>query len=64
MLYFSRLTNDMKKALRSGWTLEETLERILMGAEFSLPSTDPRAPFMEGRHRYNVRRTYLSMRGA
>jgi cyclase len=64
MLYFSRLTNDMKKALSSGWTLEETLVRITMGAEFSLPSSDPRASFMEGRHRYNVRRTYLSMRGA
>jgi cyclase len=63
MLYFSRLTNDMKKAMSSGWSLEETLERIPMGAEFSLPSSDPRAPFMEGRHRYNVRRTYLSMRG-
>jgi cyclase len=63
MLYFSRLTNDMKKALSSGWTLEETLERIPMGGAFSLPSSDPRARFMEGRHRYNVRRTYLSMRG-
>lgn len=64
MLYFSRLTNDMKKALSAGWTLEETLQRIPMGAEFRLPSTDPRAPFMEGRHRYNVRRTYLSMKEA
>jgi cyclase len=64
MLYFSRLTNDMKKALSSGWTLEETLERIPMGEAFRLPSSDPRAPFMEGRHRYNVRRTYLSLAGA
>ncbi len=64
MLYFSRLTNDMKKALSAGWTLEETLDRIPMGEAFRLPSSDPRAPFMEGRHRYNVRRTYLSLTGA
>jgi cyclase len=64
MLYFSRLTNDMKQALSAGWTLEETLERIPMGEAFSLPVSDPRAPFMEGRHRYNVRRTYLSLTGA
>jgi cyclase len=64
MLYFSRLTNDMKQALSAGWTLEETLERIPMGEAFALPVSDPRAPFMEGRHRYNVRRTYLSMKGA
>lgn len=64
MLYFSRLTNDMKRALNAGWTLEETLERIPMGKEFALPAADPRAPFMEGRHRYNVRRTYLSLTAA
>jgi hypothetical protein len=50
----------MKKALSAGWTLEETLDRIPMGEAFRLPPSDPRASFMEGRHRYNVRRTYLS----
>jgi hypothetical protein len=25
ILYFSQLTNDIKKALSAGWTLEETL---------------------------------------
>jgi cyclase len=60
MRYFSQLTNDMKKALSAGWTLEETLDRIPMGEAFRLPPSDPRASFMEGRHRYNVRRTYLS----
>ena len=63
MVYFSGLTNDMKQALNAGWTLEETLERIPMDAAFRLPPSDPRAPFMEGRHRYNVRRTYLSLTG-
>ena len=63
MLYFSRLTNDIKKALTAGWTLEETLHRTPMGDTFRLPPSDPRAPFMQGRHSYNVRRTYLSLAG-
>ncbi len=63
MDYFSRLTNDLKRALREGWTLEETLARIPMAEEFRPPPADPRAPFMEGRHRYNVRRSYLSLTG-
>lgn len=63
MLYFSRLTADTKRAVREGWTLEETLARLPLGEEFSLPPSDPRAPFLEGRHRYNVRRTYLSLTG-
>jgi len=64
MLYFSELTNALKKALSAGWSLTETLARVPMGEAFRLPDTDPRAPFMEGRHRYNVRRTYLSLTGA
>jgi len=63
MTYFSQLTNDMKRALKAGWTLEETLERIPMDEVFRLPPADPRSSFMEGRHRYNVRRTYLSLTG-
>jgi len=61
LLYFSQLTNDIKKALSAGWTLEETLERTPMGEAFRLPPSDARAPFMQGRHSYNVRRTYLSL---
>ena len=61
LLYFSQLTNDIKKALSAGWTLEETLERTPMGEAFRLPPSDARAPFMQGRHTYNVRRTYLSL---
>lgn len=64
MLYFSELTNEMKRAVASGWSLEETLARVPMGEAFRLPATDPRAPFMEGRHRYNVQRTYLSLTDA
>ena len=62
MLYFSQLTNDIKKALSAGWTLEETLDRTPMGEAFRLPLRI-RAPFMQGRHSYNVRRTYLSLAG-
>ena len=62
MVYFSRLTNDMKRALNAGWTLDETLDRIPMDEAFRSPRGPP-APFMEGRHRYNVRRTYLSLTG-
>ncbi len=61
VFYFSQLTSDVKKALGAGWTLEETLKRTPMGEAFQLPPSDPRAPFMEGRHSYNVRRTYLSL---
>jgi cyclase len=63
MIYFSQLTNAIKKALSAGWTLEETLQRTPMGEAFRLPRSDPRAPFMAGRHSYNVRRTYLSLGG-
>ena len=63
MAYFAQLTNDVKKALGAGWTLEETLSRVPLGEAFRLPPSDPRAPFMAGRHRYNVRRTYLSLAG-
>ena len=63
LVYFSQLTHDIKKALSAGWTLEETLDRTPLGEAFRLPPADPRAPFMEGRHSYNVRRTYLSLAG-
>jgi cyclase len=63
LVYFGQLTNDIKKAVSAGWTLEETLHRTPMGEAFRLPAADARAPFMEGRHRYNVRRTYLSLAG-
>jgi len=62
-LYFSQLTIDVRSALSAGWTLEETLERTPMGEAFRLPPSDARAIFMQGRHSYNVRRTYLSMAG-
>ena len=63
VLYFSQLTSDIKKALSAGWTLEQTLDQTPMPEAFRLPPSDPRAPFMQGRHSYNVRRTYLSLAG-
>jgi hypothetical protein len=53
LLDFAHTTAETKKAVFAGWTLAETLARIPM------PDSDPRAPFMKGRHSYNVRRTYL-----
>lgn len=61
LLYFSYTTNETKKAIAAGWTLAETLERIPIPGAFKLPDSDPRTPVMEGRHGYNVRRTYLSL---
>lgn len=61
LAYFGQLTHDIRKALRAGWSLEETLGRTPMGETFRLPPSDPRAPFMAGRHSYNVRRTYLAL---
>lgn len=63
LLYFSELTHEVKKALSAGLSLEETLARTRLPEGFRLPESDPRSVFMEGRHSYNVRRTYLSLAG-
>jgi cyclase len=63
MAYFAEVTNGIKRALGAGWTLEETLSRMPPGEAFRLPPSDPRAPYLAGRHSYNVRRTYLSLAG-
>ncbi len=62
MTYYARVTDAVNKALSAGWTLQETIERTPLWEEFSMPSTDPRMKIQIGRHRYNVRRTYLSLR--
>lgn len=63
LLYFSEVTQEVNKALGAGWSLEETLKRTRLPDGFRLPESDPRAVFAEGRHSYNVRRTYLSRTG-
>lgn len=63
LLYFSDVTHEVKKALAAGWSLAETLERTRLPDAFRLPQSDPRTRFAEGRHSYNVRRTYLSLAG-
>jgi len=63
LLYFNEVTHEVKKALGAGWSLEETLGRTRLPDGFRLPDSDPRAVFTEGRHSYNVRRTYLSLAG-
>ena len=63
LLYFSEVTHEVKKALAAGWSLEETLKRTRLPDVYRLPKSDPRTVFTEGRHSYNVRRTYLSLAG-
>ena len=63
LLYFSEVTHEVKKALGAGWSLEETLQRTRLPEVYRLPESDPRSVFTEGRHSYNVRRTYLSLAG-
>jgi cyclase len=63
LLYFSQVTEGVRKAIGAGSSLEETLDRVVQGEMFSLPPEDPRAVVMIGRHRYNVRRTYLALAG-
>ncbi len=58
MVYFGQLTNDIEEALSAGGALEETLQRTPMGEAFPLPPSAARAPLMERRPSYNVRRTY------
>lgn len=61
LLYFTEVTHQVKKALGAGWSLEETLQRSRLPDVYRLPPSDPRTVFAEGRHSYNVRRTYLSL---
>ena len=61
MLYFSELTNGVKKAIGAGLSLEEAEDRVVLPAAFAPPPEHPRPDIVAGRHRYNVRRTYLSL---
>ena len=63
MLYFSELTNEVKKAFSSGLGLEETEDRVTLFDAFVPPPDHPRPDVVAGRHKYNVRRTYLSLAG-
>lgn len=61
LLYFSEVTAGVRKAVSSGWSLEKTMAQVVQSDTFSLPPEDPRAAVMTGRHRYNVKRTYLAL---
>jgi len=63
MAYYARLTSAVNKALSAGWTLQETMERTPLWEEYSPPPTDSRAKLQMARHRYNVRKTFLSLAG-
>ena len=61
LAYFEEVTHGVRDAIAAGWTLEQTLERVVQSARYSLPAADPAARVMTGRHRYNVKRTYLAL---
>ncbi len=62
MTYYARVTSTVNSALSAGWALQETIERTPLWEEFSLPPTDPRAKNQIARHRYNVQKTFRSLR--
>jgi len=62
LTYFSEVTAGVQIAVSSGWSLEETLERVVQSEAFSLPPENPMANIMTGRHRYNVQRTYMALK--
>jgi cyclase len=61
MTYYARVTNAVNKALSAGWTLQETFDRTPLWEEFALPAGDSRAKLQVSRHRYNLRKTFLSL---
>ena len=63
MLYFSGLTNGVKKAIGAGLSLAETEDCVALPEAFAPPPSHPRPSIVHGRHKYNVRKTYLSLVG-
>lgn len=63
MMYFGDLTIAVKQAIADGLSLEEAEARAVLPAAFAPPPTHARPDIVAGRHRYNVRRTYLSLTG-
>lgn len=63
ILYFSELTEAVTAALGDGLSLEEAEDRVALFDAFAPPPDHPRPDIVAGRHRYNVRRTYLSLAG-
>jgi cyclase len=61
MTYYVRVTSMVNKGLSEGWTLQETVERVPLWKEFSLPPDDPRQTIQIARHRYNVQKTFRSL---
>ena len=61
MTYYARVTSAVNKALSAGWTLPQALEGTPLWDEYALPPNDPGAGLQVARHRYNVRKTFLSL---
>lgn len=64
MLYFSGLAHEVRQALADGLTLEQAEQRVTLTEAFAPPPDHDRPDIVAGRHRYNVRRTYLALSGA
>ncbi len=64
--YLGQHIDSIRKAIQSGQTLQETLARLPLGESY-LPLTDsPLAalrPLVKGLHRWNVKKTYLELKG-
>lgn len=64
MMYFSGLTEEVEEAISAGLSLAETEDRVALPDAFAPPPSHARPDIVQGRHKYNVRRTYLSLTGA
>ena len=64
MLYFSDLTNEVKKAISDGLSLEQAEDRVVLPAAFAPPPDHERPDIVAGRHKNNVRQTFLSLTSA
>jgi cyclase len=55
--YLSDLVGSLRDAARAGKPLDEAV-RLPLSAAFAPPADSPLAPFVQGVHRWNLRRTY------
>lgn len=61
MLYFGDLTREVRNAIGAGLSLEQTIDRVALPEAFAPPPNHPRPATIAGRHKYNVRRTWMAL---
>ncbi len=62
--YLNEHISSVEKAVRSGWTLEQTLADLALSESYLPASDSPLAvarPLMQGFHRWNIKKTYLEL---